>query len=71
MDWKTRRVAAHEVVLPDGSVLTLAVVELVEGRVVNYYTFSQELPLTEWMGGTIQVVEEDGQLIAYWHHQRL
>ena len=38
---RIRKVAAHEVHV-DGDVLVQAVVELQEGNVVNYYTFSGE-----------------------------
>lgn len=46
-----RRCGAHTVVLPDGTILQQAVVEIAEGRVVNYYEFREELPMTEWLGG--------------------
>ena len=61
-----RKVAAHEVHV-DGSVLIQAVVELQEGRVVNCYTFSGELPLTEWLGGIIEVRGSK----AYWNGKPL
>lgn len=45
----------------------MAVVEICEGRVVNYYTFSDELPMTEWLGGRIEIKKNvDGSLSAYW-----
>lgn len=62
MEEGIRKVAAHEVRV-DGSVLIQAVVELKEGRVVNYYTFTDELPLTEWLGGVIEIRESK----AYWN----
>ena len=64
-----RRVAAHQV-LVSKKVLSQAVVELDDGKVVNYYTFEDELPLTEWLGGTIKLVDTDGGLVAYWNGQR-
>lgn len=61
-----RRCGAHEVVLSDGQVLRQAVVEVMEDRVVNYYEFRDELPMTEWLGGTIEVKrDEDGMLRAF------
>lgn len=67
-----RRCGAHSVLLPDGSELHQAVVELQEGRVVNYYEFHQELPMTEWLGGEIRVLrDEEGILSAFWNGQRL
>jgi hypothetical protein len=50
-----KRIAAHEVVLPDGRVLHQAVVELVDGKVVNCYEFTGELPMCEWRGGRIEI----------------
>ena len=62
-----RRVAAHEVDVCGKETLSMAVVEISEGRVVNYYTFSDELPMTEWFGGRIEIKKnEDGSLSAYW-----
>lgn len=62
-----RRCGAHEVWLANGEVLRQAVVEIEEGRVVNYYEFHDELPLTEWLGGTVRVDrDEEGFLRAYY-----
>lgn len=72
MEEDMRRCGAHEVVLTDGRVLHQAVVEVMDGRVVNYYEFREELPMTEWLGGKIEVrSDEEGGLIAYWNHRRL
>ena len=63
-----RRCGAHQVILPDGSILQQAVVEILEGRVVNYFEFREELPRTEWLGGEIQVErDEEGILRALWN----
>ncbi len=63
-----RRCGAHQVILPDGSILQLAVVEIQEGRVVNYFEFREELPMTEWLGGEIRVErDEEGILRALWN----
>ena len=63
-----RRCGAHQVILPDGSILQQAVVEIQEGRVVNYFEFREELPMTEWLGGEIQVErDEEGILRAMWN----
>ncbi len=67
-----RRCGAHVVSLPDGSQLTQAVVEVEEGRVVNYYEFRDELPMTEWLGGEISVArDEEGILRATWRNETL
>ncbi len=67
-----RRCGAHTVVLPDGTTLQQAVVEIAEGRVVNYYEFREELSMTEWLGGEIRV-ERDGEgiLCALWNGKRI
>lgn len=63
-----RRCGANQVILPDGSILQQAVVEIQEGRVVNYFEFREELPMTEWLGGEIQVErDEEGILRALWN----
>lgn len=63
-----RRCGAHQVLLPDGSILQQAVVEIQEGRVVNYFEFREELPMTEWLGGEIRVErDEEGILRALWN----
>lgn len=63
-----RRCGAHQVILPDGSILQQAVVEIQEGRVVNYFGFREELPMTEWLGGEIRVErDEEGILRALWN----
>lgn len=63
-----RRCGAHQVILPDGSILQQAVVEIQEGRVVDYFEFREELPMTEWLGGEIRVErDEEGILRALWN----
>lgn len=63
-----RRCGAHQVILTDGSILQQAVVEIQEGRVVNYFEFREELPMTEWLGGEIRVErDEEGILRALWN----
>lgn len=63
-----RRCGALQVILPDGSILQQAVVEIQEGRVVNYFEFREELPMTEWLGGEIRVErDEEGILRALWN----
>ena len=67
-----RRCGAHQVILPDGSILQQAVVEIQEGRVVNYFEFREELPMTEWFGGEIRVErDEEGILRALWNGKNI
>lgn len=66
-----RRVGVHEVRLPD-RVLHQAVVEIEGERVVNYYEFREELPMTEWLGGQIDVIRSpEGILQAFYEGQVL
>jgi hypothetical protein len=66
-----RRVAAHEVIIGEDKLIQ-AVVEIEEGRVVNYYEFRDELPLTEWLGGKIEIKRDDeGILRAYQNNKVL
>lgn len=60
-----RRVAAHEVVV-NGEALHQCAVEIVGDRVTDYYVFTGELPMTEWLGGTIYIEKlADGSLKAF------
>ncbi len=69
---ETRRCGAHVVSLPDGTQLFQAVVELEDSRVVNYYEFRDELPMTEWLGGEIRIIiDEEGIRRAYWKGKRI
>lgn len=63
---QSRRVAAHEVHI-SGKVLHQAVVVIVGGKVIDCYEFIDEEPMTEWLGGTIEV--RGG--VAYWKNKRL
>ena len=69
---ETRRCGAHVVSLSDGTQLLQAVVELEDSRVVNYYEFRDELPMTEWLGGEIRIIiDEEGIRRAYWKGKRI
>lgn len=62
-----RLCAAYEVIKPDGEILHQALVVISEGRVVDYYEFRDELPMCEWLGGTIEVKRDsEGILRAFW-----
>lgn len=66
-----RRVGAHEVVFSNRT-LVQAVVEIQGTQVVNYYEFRDELPMTEWLGGTITLkYSESGELQAWWNNKQL
>lgn len=66
-----RRIGAHRIIT-ESATLQQAVVEISEGRVVNYYEFRDELPMTEWLGGEISVArDEEGILRATWRNETL
>jgi len=66
-----RRVGAHYIKNGD-TVLCQGVVEIDDGRVVNYYTFCDELPMTEWLGGIIELKRNDeGILQAFQNDKKL
>ena len=46
--------------------------EAEDSRVVNYYEFRDELPMTEWLGGEIRIIiDEEGIRRAYWKGKRI
>lgn len=60
-----RRVGGHTIIIGEQT-LSPGIVELMEGRVVNYYALDGELPMTEWLGGTIEIrCNADGILQAF------
>lgn len=66
-----RRVGAHYIKYGD-TILNQGVVEIEDGRVVNYYTFCDELPMTEWLGGMIEIRRnEEGVLQAFQNNKIL
>ncbi|NPD92207.1 hypothetical protein HPS56_07585 [Prevotella sp. PMUR] len=55
-----RRFAAHEIV--DGDcIYRLGVVETDDGIVSDIYPLDGEQPFTEWVGGTLTIIEENGK----------
>ena len=52
-----RRLGFHELKVA-GEVLHQVIVEVVGDRVVNYYEFTDELPMTEWIGGTCEIIND-------------
>lgn len=67
-----RKVASHRVVDEDGNVWFQAVVSLEKGHVVSVEHFEDELPMTEWLCGTIALRhDEKGGYSAWWNKIRL
>lgn len=52
-----RRLGFHELKV-SGVVLHQAIVEVLGDRVVNYYEFTDEVPMTEWIGGTCEIIND-------------
>ncbi|WP_018463579.1 hypothetical protein [Segatella paludivivens] len=52
-----RRLGFHELKV-SGKVLHQVIVEVIGDRVVNYYEFTDELPMTEWIGGTCEIIKD-------------
>lgn len=67
-----KRYAAHQIVLEDGTAIEQGIVELSDGGIVaRTFAFWHEQPMTEWLGGVIEVkADEAGRLRAY-HHGHL
>ena len=60
-----RKLAAHRVETPT-EVIHLGVVVINDGIVEDCFSFSGEMPFTEWLGGTIVVRHDDkGRLRAF------
>lgn len=54
-----RRVAASRVFINEKEFHNNHVVELLEHSVVRHYPLREELPMTEWLGGTIIIRERE------------
>lgn len=60
-----RRIGAHYIRNSE-NMLCQGVVEIENGCVVGFYEFTEELPMTEWIGGTIELrYSDDGILQAF------
>jgi hypothetical protein len=62
-----RRIACHEILLPNGQILPMSVVEIQSGKVLRYYPLVEEQAATEWWKGSIRLkVQGDGSLKAFY-----
>lgn len=60
-----RRIAANRIILDDKQ-LTQCVIEIEGDIVKSYYPLTDELPFTEWLGGTITLTKyKDGTIRAF------
>lgn len=62
-----RRVGAHKVIA-EAQELNLAAVEISGDRVVNYFSFTDELPMTEWLGGVIELRRDEQGIMHAWQN---
>lgn len=71
MEKQIRRVASNEITI-EGKTLRQYVVEIVDHRVVDYYSFQEELPFTEWLAGKIELrKDKNGFLQAFLNNKLL
>ena len=71
MEKLIRRVASNEITV-EGKTLRQYVVEIVDHRVVDYYSFQEELPFTEWLAGKIELrKDKNGFLQAFLNNKLL
>lgn len=66
MTQKTRRIACAELLTPQGTVLTQHVVEISQGKVVQYYPLKKELPFTEWEMSSLSLRKDDEGQLTLW-----
>ena len=65
-----RRIAANEVMTPEGQSLTRYVVEVAQdGTVCDLYPLTQEMAFTEWMQGSLEIKKENGCMRVYYNHR--
>ena len=71
MNRRIRKIAAHHLLLPDGTTCGRSLVEInSSGRVTRWCPLNREEPQTEWLGGSIRLCKgDDGTLLAYHNGQ--
>lgn len=63
---KIRRIAVSRLHMPDGTVCSNQVLEILDGKVVRHYPLQEELPFTEWhpvdyfLSGEELTLEDEG-----------
>ena len=68
---KKKRVAVHELRYGK-TIINQAYIDLCDGKVLDYGCLHEELPMTEWLGGTIVLKREKGGVIrAFWNGEPL
>ena len=64
---RVRRCAAHQILMPNGDTLDMGVVEVQNGEVVGCYALQGEPPMTEWLGGKIEIKPDDNGVLRAYH----
>jgi hypothetical protein len=65
-----RRIGANTIIIGDRE-LSPGIVEIVEQRVVNFYELDDELPMTEWLGGTIEIIKNNQGILQAFKNNKL
>lgn len=60
----TGKFAVNRIITDDGIIIN-GMVELNNDIVVDYYAFDEEQPFTQWLGGTIKLLREEGNMVAH------
>lgn len=61
---RRRRVAVNRLIVNDETFVN-CIVEICDGVIFDYFTFDEEQPFTEWVGGTWNVVKDaEGKMRA-------
>lgn len=61
---RRRRVAVNRLIVNDETFVN-CIVEICDGVIYDYFTFDEEQPFTEWIGGTWNVVKDaEGKMRA-------
>ncbi len=65
-----RRIGVNTIIIGDRE-LSPGIVEIVEQRVVNFYELDDELPMTEWLGGTIEIIKNNQGILQAFKNNKL
>jgi hypothetical protein len=66
---RIRKIACPELQTVQGTVLTQQVVEVSNGKVVDYYPLTKELPFTEWTSSRLRLCENEEGALTLWNHK--
>lgn len=67
-----RKIASHQLILPNSQQLRQMVVEIQSGQVVRYYPLQGEQAQTEWLSGSILLKQDtDGLISAFYEGKKI